>query len=174
VFAVYKVVSTTQGLLSLPVCRDVMPALFFIGMFCGFIFANCSDSFVSLMRQAASCPVTIVGLFAVLFLPFLLTAFAVLISCPAAVLLLAFGKAFLVGACSAACVLTFGGSGWLIRMLLLFSDFASIPVLYWLWLQCFSRENRCMIYSFLITFTALVVIGSIDFCVIAPFLASVI
>lgn len=167
--------SLSEGMtLTLPICRKLIPVCFAFGMICGIVFAHCSDILASLMRQALFCQVSIVGLATVSILPFLLSAFAVLISCPVLLPVIVFSKAFLFGTCAAALDLTFGSAGWLVRMLLMFSDIASLPVLYWLWLRCSSLNPRGLLRDFLFALLVTGCIGGIDIWIIAPFLASVI
>lgn len=144
------------------------------GLISGIAFSYCSDSFVSLMRGAALSPVSIVGLGAVMILPFLLSAFAVIIDHPGLLIPLAFCKAFLFAACAASVDHSFGDSGWLIRALLMFSDLCSLPVLFWLWTSCFTRGKDHYFRIITISFVLIILIGSVDFLIIAPFLASVI
>lgn len=154
-------------------CRRILPFAWSIGLVSGIAFGHCTESIASLMRGAMFCDVSIVGLCAVVFLPYLLTAFAVFFSRSAFLLLLAFSKAFFLGACSAAVDCAFGDAGWLIRLLLLFSDWASIPVIYWLWLRCFRVEKESLYSAFTGVLVILILIGSFDYWFIAPFLALV-
>ena len=154
-------------------CRILLPVVWCLGLFLGIAFSCCSDTFSSLMRVALWSDVSIVGLATVILLPYLLTAVAVFISQPILILSVAFCKAFLFAACGSAIALAFGYSGWLIRMLLQFSDCTGIPVLYLLWNRCLNRDRMQLIGAFTAALALLFVLGSIDHWVIAPFVSMV-
>ena len=164
--------SLLPSLCSLRSNRSLLLVCSFAGFLLGIAFSYRSQTFVSLMRGAVSSPVTIVGLGAVLFFPYLLTASAVLFSSSGILLTVAFLKALLFGACAAAVDLAFPDAGWLVRSLLLFSDFAGYPVLFWL-LWRFIDGHKNPIVAFWIAGGALTAIGILDYLVIAPFLESV-
>ena len=89
----------------------------------------------SLMRTAAESGVSIVSLLPVIILPFLLTAFAVLLRQRWLLILFGFTKAFLFSFALTCVVSQYASSGWLISMLLLFSDILTFPVLCWVWIR---------------------------------------
>lgn len=144
------------------------------GIAAGLLLARYADEFqFSLMRRAAVCPVSIVGLLSVL-LPFLFTAFAVFVSNWWLIPCLAFCKGLLFG--YHACIVTaaFGSAGWLVRYLLLFTDTWAVLILIWCWMQVcrsvrsrsLSRVGFCM--------AAALVLGMVDICFVSPFLAMLI
>ncbi len=159
---------------SLQPIRVLLSGSWLVGLISGIAYSYCSVNFVSLMRSAAYSTVSIVGVGAVLILPFLLSAFAVLISLRWLLIPLAYAKAFLFGACASAVGLSFGSAGWIIRMLLLFSGWTELPVFYWLWLRCLDGDRGSMTREFSVVLILLIAIGSIGYWIIAPFLASVI
>lgn len=142
-----------------------------LGLFSGAILAQHADEIqFSLMRRAAFCPVSIVGLFAVL-LPFLITAFAVCVSNYWLFLPIAFSKAFLFSYNACIVSAAFGNAGWLVRYLLLFTDACTIPILLWLWIRgiCGYRSRFVRIVGLCAILS--VAVGFIDFCIVSPFLA---
>lgn len=144
----------------------------FLGLAFGILFFLLSgDSFVSLMRGTLTSSVSIIRVLCVSLLPFLLSAFAVFISEPRLLLLICFGKAFLFSFVSFGVIQAFGSAGWLVRWLLLFSDCASVPVLYWFWLRNISGNSRFCFWEICGFLSMELLIGSIDYCLVSPFLA---
>lgn len=154
----------------------VFLALFwFLGLLSGAAFsAAASDSLVPLMRTAVNSRVSINGLLTAILLPFLLSAFAVMIHEPWLLLPVAFGKAFLVSFVGTGVLNAYGSAGWLIRWLLMFSDCCSLPVLFWYWIRQTTGRNRHFFPVTALVLLAAVLISSFDYCVVSPFLATVI
>lgn len=154
----------------------ILLALFWCcGLLVGIGLASgASEHLVSAMRRAAGIPVTILGLLLMTVFPFLISTFAIFRSDPRLLLVIAFLKAVCFGCCSFGISLAFGSAAWLVRFLLLFSDGCTIPVLYWYWLQhisgvrSVSRWELCVLSGFYL------LIGSIDYCLISPFLVKLI
>ena len=93
-------------------------------------FRYAGDILVSLMPLAVHSQLSIVSLLLSISLPFLLSAFAVFISCPGLWLVVGFGKAFAYSYLVCGVLACFGSAGWLIRWLLLFTDSCSAALLY--------------------------------------------
>jgi hypothetical protein len=116
--------------------------IFLLAMFwvCGlefgdFVFRFTGSNLVSQMPLAAMRQPSIFGLLTSAFIPFLFSAFAVYISAPGLLFVIAFVKAMLFGLVSAAVCAAFGSAGWLVRVLLLFTDLCSVVFLYGYWLR---------------------------------------
>lgn len=148
-------------------------AIFWI---CGILFGVwicylAGDSLIALMRRAVFCSVSIVGLLTVASFPFLLSALAVSISGPGLLLPVCFAGGFLYGYCSFAVFRSFYAVGWLIRPLLCFGIFTMAPVTYLYWLRHISGERKpCRMEIFFFLCIA-VLVGTIDYSLISPFLA---
>lgn len=138
------------------------------GIFCWFL---ADSSLFSLMRSALSCSVSIVSLLSVTALPFLLSALVVFFSCHGLLFVISFGKGFLFSFVSMGTLACFGCAGWLVQLLLCFSDLVSLPILYWFWLRCFRYPEDGFHCIGLLTAALLFLISSLDYCLIAPFLA---
>lgn len=154
----------------------VLLALFWcVGLFFG-IYTACSfnDAFVPLMRAAVQCRVSIVGLLLILFLPFLFAAFAVYFSQPWLLLVIGFVKAFSFGFCCFAAQSCFGSAGWLVRLLLLFSDSCMLPVLCWFCVRHISGDLMAIRKDLILALALAIVVGSIDYYWVSPFLAALI
>lgn len=136
------------------------------------IFAG--DPLFSMMRAAASSCVSIPGLLSATLLPLLFSAFAVYISKPWLLIPIAFGKAFLFSYLSVGVMIAFGSAGWLIWWLLMFSDSCSLPLLWWFWLKAVSQPRGSLIRRTGFALAAAAVIGSVDYCIVSPFLADLI
>lgn len=152
----------------------VLAFCYLSGLLSGISIFRCAGGYPdSLMRSALSAPVSIVGLLCVNLLPFLFSAFAVFVSRPGLLYLVSFADALVYGFIALGVMRCFGSAGWLIRWLLCFSGSASAPVLYFYWLRnlrsdAFSTSKTAGIFSLLL------LIGSVDFCLISPFLARLI
>ena len=153
----------------------VLALFWFTGLILGITCSLAADESVfALMRLAPRCQVSIVGLFAVMLLPFLFTAVAVWFHKPWLILPIACFKAVSFGYSNLVTVLSFGSAGWLVRILLLFSDICTLPVLCWLWLR-YIPGNRSLKHSDLaVCIVAILIIGCIDHCFVLPYLATLI
>lgn len=155
--------------------RFILAFFWVTGLLCGiFAFRRVGSDLVPLMRRAAYAPVSIVGILCAATLPFLLSAFAVFLSRPVWILPICFGKAFCFSLISMGILQAYGSAGWLIRYLLLFGNCASAPILYWLWLQYFRKYRSTPLWEGTLAFSLALLLGSINYRVIAPLLASLI
>ena len=147
----------------------------FLGLFLGVVFSIAAgDSIISLMSTAVSSRVSIVGLLTAILLPFLLSAFAVLICEPCLLVVIAFGKAFVFSYLSLGLMAAYGSAGWLVWLLLMFSDCCFLPLLMLYWIHfIFGGRSQAIPVTAMIGFAA-VAIGSFDFYIVSPFLASLI
>lgn len=148
--------------------RFVVVLTWAVGLILGIVFAYSTDTLVSLMPGILDIPVSIVGLAAVNWLPFLFTAAAVFVSRPGLVLVPVFCKAFSFGACAATFDIAFYSASWLMRLIVLFSDLLSLPLLFWLWLSCVSGERRTTLRRFGICGILLIIITAADLWFITP------
>lgn len=127
------------------------------------------ESYLSMMRMAASCHVSIVGSAVSVFFPFLVSFLLIKHSKP----WLVFGICALrVMSCCAvrwALACAFGSAGWLVSLLFQFPDICLMPLLFFAAARklCGSRSWR--ITAFGICFT--IVIGMLYYSLIVPFLA---
>jgi len=148
--------------------------MWFMGSLFGIILTEQSgNSYYLLMRTAASSRVSIVGLIASVYLPFLLSAFAVYTNKPRFIYFICFVKAALLAQGALAVALAFGSASWLARFLLQFTDLLLAPVLCWFVIRLLSgvvalKRDFCFCsVIFLMT-------GSLDYCVVSPFLVMLI
>lgn len=156
-------------------CRSFLALVWLAGLCCGTAAYLSSDGqLISLMRSVLYAPVSIVGMLCVTVLPFLLSALAVFLSRPAWLLPICFGKAFLCSFVSMGVFQAFGAAGWLLRWFLLFGDCVNIPVLYWFWLRHLCREQPLDGWECTLLCSLGLLICSINYSVVSPFLTSLI
>lgn len=155
-------------------CKFWLLLLWCAGLILGVFFAcQADDSTILMMRSAASAPVSISGLLVVFLLPFLLSASAVYLSQPLLLLATAFAKAFSFGFCAYAVDSAFRSAGWLMCLLLMFSDLCFLPVLMWFWLRHITGNRRSADVDLAVCAAIAVCIGLFDYCIVSPFLAMV-
>ena len=146
-----------------------------IGMLLGIPAAlAASDFLVPMMRESIGCSVSIPGLLAATLLPFLFSAYAVSLSEPWLLLIISTLKAFSYSFCACGVSLAFGQSSWLVRFLFLFSDHCLIPLLYLYWLRHIRAKAKTSPLELSGCIGAALLVGSIDYYLIAPFLVSLI
>lgn len=146
-----------------------------VGMLLGISAALAASEFlVPMMRESVKCSVSITGLLAATLLPFLLSAYAVSLSEPWLLLIISALKAFGFGYCASGVSLAFGQSSWLVRFLFLFSDHCLIPVLYLYWLRHIRGQTKAAVWELPACVGFALLVGSIDYCLIAPFLVTLI
>ena len=140
-----------------------------IGIFAGFYFNYvCRPFSLSLMRSLIFQPVSIVGVFASVVLPFLFTYFAAITNRFIYVLFVCFLKAFSFAFTGASVSVAYLTADWMIRALLLFSDICTLPLLFYLWISACNDTLARIKFCLYILFSS--VIASIDLCVVSPFL----
>ena len=139
---------------------------------CGFIF-GCSlyePSFLSLMRCATLSPMSIVGIFVCIYLPLICTYFSFNFNKPIVIDIICFIKA--AGFGFSCCLIDkyFSSAGWLIRLLLLFSDSFTLFILLSLWIQHFLFRCNCSKNSLFLAFFFCTVLIFIDIFAVFPFI----
>jgi len=154
------------------VTATILAFVFCFGLLAGSLTAVLTEtSYFLMMRTAASYRVSIFGLFPVLLLPLLFSAFAVYISQFWLLIPIAFIKAFFFSFLGAGFLILSPDSGWLMRMLFMFTDCLSLPVLCWYWLYACHYRNVTPGQT-ISAFAVVAGIGFLDFQFISPFLAS--
>ena len=148
---------------------------FCFGIQLGQYYASCgNETYFLLMRMVPMCPVSIVGLISVTFLPFLFSAFAVYFSHPQFLLPICFVKAFLFSCCACSATCAFGSAGWLVRLLLQFTDICTLPLLCWFWIRHKSAEKVRFWQDIVLCGLLVAVVCVIDCSIVSPYLVSLI
>ncbi len=152
--------------------------IFFLCAFClggllfgSFLAVRLPESNFSWMHAVPLHRASIVGMLTASLLPFLLTACAVSFSLNWAVIPLAFCKTSLFSLFSVLTILSYGGCGWLVRLLLLFSDIVSLPILMWLWIRILQGKCGSSFRTILVCAAAGMAVTVFDYLVISPYLA---
>lgn len=146
-----------------------------LGLICGSLTSlMAGESILPLMRSVLYAPVSIVGALCVSVLPMLFSAYAVFLSNFGLLLPICFAKAFLFSFVSTGVSRAFASAGWLMGRLLLYSDWTSLPILYWFWLRSLSPERPVGLWETILAFAMLGLLGSIHFSIISPFLVRLI
>ena len=162
----------------MPVWRRSSPFVFlafwgFTGLLSGaFAAFRISHSFSPLMRMAASCPVSIVGLLASNLLPLLFSVCAVYFDIRRFLYPVAFFKLFLFSFVSMGVIQAYQSAAWLVHFLFLFSDSLSLPVLCLFWTRQICGRKETLLRDTLLCLVFFVFIGGLDFYLISPFLAN--
>lgn len=145
-----------------------------VGVLIGLILAKLLGSqYFLLMRTAVCGRVSIVSLFAVNLLPFLISAFAVYFSKPQIVFCVCFIKSILMGAAVLAMLRIFGSAAWLVFLLFQFSSLCLFPVLCWFSIRHWAGNRDTLKKDFTICACTAVLILVFDYCLISPFLAGI-
>lgn len=131
---------------------------------------NAGDIYASLMRGAVRCPVSIVGLVISVYLPFLLSAFAVYLGKSGLLYIVCFLKSWAFTLAAYGTVAAYGSAGWLVQFLLQFSDILLLWLLCWFCLRHIGKTTAPVNRDFRICTAAVAAVCSIDYCVISPFL----
>ena len=149
-----------------------------LGMMGGFLFGilptGNSPETALLMRRAFDVPVSIVLTFAVLSVPLIFSAFAVLIRASWLFPVVAFCKA--AGfSCFGTCLQRqFGDAGWLVRSLFLFSSMWNLPVLFFFWFRHAGNREEGLWADLGGCMLAELAIAAIDAWVMAPLLSRIV
>ena len=147
---------------------------FSLGLIAGAVLAAASGSSLnSMIPLAADKPGSLSGVLLTALLPFGLSAFVGLIGELLLLYPIVFWKAFLVSFIGVGVMGAYGSAGWLMRLLLLFSECCTLPLLILFWIRLLTGQGSRTMFSALNVLAA-VLIGSLDYCIVSPFLANVI
>ena len=136
----------------------------------GLAFRYAGDVLISLMPLAVNSQLSIVGQFLSISLPFLLSAFAVFVSCPGILIPLSFCKAFAYSYLVCGVFASFGSGGWLIRWLLLFTDSVSAALLYGYAMRHISGCRNFSPVGLFGCISVVAILAGVDFAYISPLL----
>ena len=124
----------------------------------------------SLMRLAPTAQVSIVSLISAISLTLFLSATAVYYSQAWLLIPIVFSKAFIYAFVCAGVLASWGSAGWLLQLLLIFSDTMMLPVLWLFWLRACRQAGKSAISGIIPAVSAGFLICSIDLRFISPFL----
>ena len=133
---------------------------------------HCREQAEELILQSVAAVPSFVGAVSVVFLPFLLSAFAVSICEPWLLLIISTFKAFSFTFCAWGVCLAFGQSSWLVLFLFLFSDLCLIPFQYFYWLRHIRSSKHPSACELPVLLAIALSVGCVDYWFISPFLVS--
>ena len=154
--------------------RMILAICFISGLAFGAAFSGSADSMAQLTPAALSAHGSLMGLLSAVLLPFLLSALVIVMGQPLLLLLIAFFKAFLAGFLGCSILRFYGSAGLLVRGLFLFSECATLPVLYYYWYRHLLPNRQSVPLTTATAVFAAVLAGTIDYCFVSPFLTAVI
>ena len=141
--------------------------------FTGFLLAVCTQQrskalYISLMRSAMIRSVSIVGLIAVVILPFVITVLISMNYKSIFLQILCLVKGYQFSICALSICSIFGAAGWLGQIVYLFTDTLSCVLLWWNWI--FLIGGRKVLAKKVLFFTCLLylLIIILDVYYIAP------
>ena len=141
-----------------------------IGLAAGYECCNHADeSYFLLMQSASHSCLSIVGLAVCVYLPFLIAAFADLISRAEWIPAICFFKGVLFSCHVFTVEHLYGSAAWLARFLFLFSDTTTIVFFLWFCVRCMLNGKRTLWKDFLVCSIAVLLCGITDVCLISPF-----
>ena len=142
-----------------------------IGLHCGVsLFHFIQASPFPLMHGVNVSSVSIVSLLSVSLLPFLFSFFSVYIRSFPFLVLLCYIKGCLFAFVSMGIWISFDSAGWLIRLLVMFSDLYCLIPLWWFWIRCTEEDTFFNWFSVSSVVTAVICIVCLDFYCISPLL----
>lgn len=155
-------------------CKEsasLLSVLWSLGLVCGLFFVSLLDDFLfELFYDASINRPLLLGILVVTILPIAVSAIAVYCSAPLLIYVLCILKAFCFSFGLCGVVAVFGYSGWLIRLLLLFSDSCMAILLFWLWYRVLSPNHKAVLRDLLICSAIAAIIGMVDYFLVSPYL----
>lgn len=154
----------------------VLLAFFAIcGSIVGVLVSYYADPFfLSLMRMAASRPVSIVDLPLMILFPFLVAAAISFVGKPFLLFPLSFFKSLAFALIHSSVCMTFGSAGWLISCLMLLSDNVCVILLFWYSLRHINGFRRTAVLDLLFACLISLSAGMTDSLLVSPYLAAII
>ena len=169
----YKRFRTSIGIFWHRYARIALIVFFLLGLCSGSIYAcraaSSADSFITLVAGERA---TLIGLLITALLPLIFAALFSYFSVPALLLPICLLKSFAFSFCSTCVLRTFGDSGWLVRLLLLFTDSVALLPLLWFCFRQVSGNRRMFRKDFMLSFLTALVVCILDFLFVSPFLAT--
>lgn len=156
--------------------RDIALSIcWFLGLICGmYLFYRTGTPAVSWMRRIVNGSVSILSLFGIYFFPFLFTAYAIWITRPALLYVIAVARAALYAFVSLGVFVAFGSSGWVVQGLVLCCDSVLVFCLYTMWLRVLRGCKSTGAFFVFCVATICLLMSAVDYCVISPFWACLI
>ena len=129
------------------------------------------DSYFTLMRMLPYQHVSIVGVVGVLFSFFVINLSAYRLFARYFLYMIVLTKAFVFGFCMCCVNLFYGTAGWLIYLLVSFSEICTAVPFIWLSLRSFTDARRALMRKSLNCLVLHFAVYIIDICCVSPYLA---
>ena len=156
-------------------CRKYDTSILACSWTFGLVFGFCAvtaGSFSPAIYHAADLTPSFFSIISVLLLPVIISLLALYAGWRWVIFPLAFLKALSFAYVGWSVVISFGSAGWLIRLLLMFSDCAAVPLLWWFWNKALTSEFDALVPAAVAAVLTILGIGIMDYGVISPFLAN--
>ena len=158
-----------------PQCKCTLTALA-----CSWLFGSCFGLWAAKSTvmdlsalNAALQNEASVSIFAVMLFPFVVSILLVYMRQSWLLTVIALFKSFSFVYVSRILMKDFGSAGWLVQLLIMFSDCASLPLLWWLWCRLLYLKKRETLFSLSIPpVLAAISIGIMDDRFISPILSA--
>ena len=152
--------------------RLLFIVVFLLGIAVGAsLSALVQNSLFTWICSASFGQASFLGLAVVLTGPLLVSFLAFYFTVPILILPIAFMKAVIFGFCGCCILFAYGDAGWLVRLLLLFSDSTMLTALCWYWLKHLDGTRFGLKQNTLLCLLSALIIGITDYMYISPFAA---
>lgn len=140
------------------------------GLLAGLTLSVQSAEAAGMFSRVAILHPQLIHLCIVRLIPFLLLAFCSVFSLSYISFAIVFSKALLYSYCATGIALLFTSAGWLIGLLLLFSDFIAIVLLLWFSVRNIATKGSSLKIDFLLCAVIILVACCIEHKVVSPYL----
>jgi len=153
----------------------ILVSFWFAGLFLGaYLAPTAADPLFTLVHPVISGRVSVISGLITASLPLLLAAYAVNIHKPKLLFFIIFLKAFHFSFCGGLIYSIFGTAGWMLRLLVQFTDIFTVPVFCWFCIRHSLGRVGLNKKDLIISLSLTLLAASIDYLVIAPFFANLI
>lgn len=155
-------------------CKDrrvLLSISILAGLIAGVLSAtSANEPYINMIRMAMLSRQSILGFLGVFLLPLLISIFFVY-NFPGTLLIpVSFIKAFLYAFCARIVTMATGSAAWVYHILFLFSDTCFFVILCWFWYRHCAGNRITVFRDTVFCITVLVLLGTIDYVHISPYL----
>ena len=146
--------------------------LWILSVLFGMLFAsNEQGTASSLICCALLQDASLIGFLLTAFLPLLIAVVSIFLQIVSPLYIICFIKGISLGYCMISFLAAFGSAGWLLAVLILFSNISSLILFHYLSLLHLSSSRAISLEDFLIAFILFLGIGIVDYIAISPYTA---
>ena len=147
--------------------------LWISAMLAGILVCSVDSRIHSLMLVAPGCSLSIVGVLVITILPLAISIAGLAANKFAILYIIYIIKAFTSGYLLFAILRVYGSAGWLMHLLLLFSDNMTNFLILWITFRHIKGKSNTFLFDALICTTISIAIGITDYLFVAPFLCAI-